>query len=137
MIRNLSTKGSSIMTVAAGAKAVGVLFVLLMLLGCGDPIFEEKFRTANESGGFVAVVGTLQTNATIATTTEVRIKERGAVSSNEAIVARFYKDSDLMVRWIKNDELLIKTKGATHFLDAKEFVINNRTIKILIENEPR
>jgi hypothetical protein len=94
-----------------------------LLLACTKPTTTEISRITNPSETIDAVIGELNTDATVATPTEIYLIPKGMNIRGEAIF-RADKVEELSLLWRDTNTLIIKAKIARSFLKLSSYQID-------------
>lgn len=91
---------------------------LLVLAGCAEPKVQEVKRIPDTRGIKDIVIGEIQSDATVATPTEVYVVPTGhPVPDASAVVFRANKMKNFSVSWTSDGEVLIRADEAQIFFE--------------------
>src|SRR4051794_15966339 len=93
-----------------------------LVAACSPPPFVETQRVKSPSSTLDVVIGERQTDATVATPTEVFVVKAGEAVAGEPIF-RADHVSDLVAIWNSDRELLLRAEAARVFLYSPKVVL--------------
>ena len=117
-----------------------ILGCFLLLIACTPPSATEIFRISNAKGNVDAVMVELNTDATVATPTEIYLIPKDDAISGKAVL-RADKVENMKLIWTEPDILTIRATDARIFVYPKSFSVKlknsevrNISIKLDVQN---
>lgn len=99
-----------------------VFLCISLLTGCGEPSVSEVSRLSDVSNSVDVVVAIRNTDATVATPTEVYLLPKAAKPKGDPIFRADQVD-DLRVSWSGSSELTIQAKEARPFVSRADYQV--------------
>ena len=117
-------------------QVIGSIGLAVILLAACSPKISEISRVRDPSGALDAVVALRETDATVATPSEVYVRPTGASAKGDPIF-RADKVEGLKVDWLAPDALRISAQSARSFVELAAYAasVNGRPRNIRIVYE--